>query len=76
MLHDILAERGENIDRVVSGPNGVYLVETKFRSYLPVHLKKAKRQAARLHDELDVWVTPVICLATRERERTGTMASG
>ena len=68
VLHDILAAGGGNIDHVVSGPNGVYLVETKFRSYLPVHLKKAKRQAARLRDELDVWVTPVICLATRERE--------
>lgn len=68
VLHDIPAATGGNLDHLVSGPNGVYLVETKFRSYLPVHLKKAKLQAARLHDELEVWVTPVICLATRERE--------
>ncbi len=66
VMHD-MPQRGEgNIDHVVSGPNGVYLVETKFARYLPVHLKKAKRQAARLHDELGVWVTPVVCLATRE----------
>jgi Nuclease-related domain len=65
VMHDI-PQRGEgNIDHVVSGPNGVYLVETKFARYLPVHLRKAKRQAARLHDELGVWVTPVVCLATR-----------
>lgn len=66
VMHD-MPQRGEgNIDHVVSGPNGVYLVETKFARYLPVHLKKAKRQAARLHDELGVWVTPVVCLATRD----------
>lgn len=66
VMHDV-PQRGEgNIDHLVSGPNGVYLVETKFARYLPVHLRKAKRQAARLHDELDVWVTPVVCLATRE----------
>ena len=60
VMHD-MPQRGEgNIDHVVSGPNGVYLVETKFARYLPVHLKKAKRQAARLHDELGVWVTPVV----------------
>ncbi len=66
VMHDV-PQRGEgNVDHMVSGPNGVYLVETKFARYLPVHLRKAKRQAARLHDELGVWVTPVICLATRE----------
>ncbi|MEP7334719.1 MAG: nuclease-related domain-containing protein [Actinomycetota bacterium] len=68
VLHDIPAAGEGNIDHIVWGPNGVFLIETKFRSYLPVHLTKAKRQSARLHDELEVWVTPVICLATRERE--------
>ena len=36
------------------------------RSYLPVHLKKAKRQAAKLSDELGVPVTPVLCVASSE----------
>ena len=65
VMHDV-PQRGEgSVDHLVSGPNGVYLVETKFARYLPTHLRKAKRQAARLHDELDVRVTPVVCLATR-----------
>ena len=68
VLHDIPSAGEGNVDHLVSGPTGVYLVETKLRSYLPVHLKKAKRQAAKLHDELGVWITPVICLATCEQE--------
>ena len=54
VLHDVPFAGEGNIDHLVSGPNGVYLVETKFGSYLPVHLKKAKRQAAKLGDELGV----------------------
>jgi hypothetical protein len=66
VLHDIPFAGEGNIDHVVSGPNGVYLVETKFGSYLPVHLKKAKRQAAKLSDKLGVPVTPVLCVASSE----------
>jgi hypothetical protein len=66
VLHDIPFAGEGNIDHLVSGPNGVYLVETKFGSYLPVHLKKAKRQAAKLSDELGVPVTPVLCVASSE----------
>ena len=66
VMHDLDQPGEGSVDHLVSGPNGVYLVETKFARYLPVHLRKAKRQAARMHDELGVWVTPVICLATRE----------
>jgi hypothetical protein len=68
VLHDIPFVGEGNIDHLVSGPNGVYLVETKFGSYLPVHLKKAKRQAAKLSDELGVLVTPVLCVASSEDE--------
>lgn len=68
VMHDI-AQAGEgNIDHIVSGPTGVYLVETKERRYEDRHLTKAKRQAAKLHDELGVWVTPVICLCERDSE--------
>ena len=66
MLHDVPFPGQGNIDHLVSGPNGVFLVETKFGSYLPVHLKKAKRQAAKLSDELGVAVTPVLCVAATE----------
>lgn len=68
LLHDV-EQRGEgNIDHIASGPNGVFLIETKQRRYQDVHLVKAKRQAAKLHDELGVWVTPVICLHERDAE--------
>jgi hypothetical protein len=68
VIHD-LEQAGEgNIDHLVSGPNGVYLVETKQRRYEDGHLVKAKRQAAKVHDQLAVWVTPVICLHERRGE--------
>ena len=66
VLHDVPFSGEGNIDHLVSGPNGVYLVETKFGSYLPVHLKKAKRQAAKLGEELGVLVTPVLCVSSSE----------
>lgn len=65
VLHDIRQEFEGNIDHLVSGPSGVYMVETKHRRYETDQLRKAKRQAAKLHDELGVWVTPVICLDKR-----------
>jgi hypothetical protein len=65
VLHDI-EQRGEgNVDHLVSGPTGVFMVETKERRYEDHHLAKAKRQAAKIHDELGVWVTPVICIQRR-----------
>jgi Holliday junction resolvase-like predicted endonuclease len=66
LMHDIERVGEGNIDHIASGPDGVFLVETKARRYEEAHLVKAKRQAARLHDELGVWVTPVICLHTRK----------
>jgi hypothetical protein len=69
VMHDIEQAGEGNIDHLVSGPSGVFMIETKLRSYNERQLSKAKRQAAKLHDELDVWVTPVICLAERTGER-------
>ena len=66
VLHDVPFAGEGNIDHLVSGPNGVYLVETKFGNYLPVHLTKARRQAAKLGDDLGVIVTPVLCVAASE----------
>jgi hypothetical protein len=68
VLHDIPFTGEGNIDHLVSGPNGVYLVEAKFGSYLPVHLRKARRQAAKLSDELAVLVTPVLCVDAGEAD--------
>lgn len=66
VLHDI-PQRGEgNVDHLVSGPGGVFMIETKVRRYADAHLPKARRQAAKLHDELGVWVTPVIVLHQRD----------
>jgi len=66
LMHGIEPDGRGDVDHVVSGPTGVFLVETKFRRYETWQLGKVKRQAVQLHDELGVWVTPVICLATRE----------
>jgi hypothetical protein len=69
VVHD-LRQLGEgNVDHLVSGPSGVFIVETKRWEYEPWHLQKAKRQAAKLAAELGVWVTPVICLARRRPAR-------
>jgi hypothetical protein len=66
VMHDI-EQRGEgNIDHLVSGPTGVFLVETKLRRYRPPDLVKVKRQAVRLNAELGTWITPVICLHERQ----------
>lgn len=73
VLHDVPFPGQGNIDHLVSGPNGVFLVETKFGSYLPVHLKKAKRQAAKLSGDLGVPVTPVLCVAAT---KNGTYRHG
>jgi Nuclease-related domain len=65
VMHDIVQPGEGNVDHLISGPNGVYLIETKLRRYEESHLTKAKRQAAKLNRELDVWVSPVICLHER-----------
>jgi Nuclease-related domain len=65
VLHDIEQRLEGNIDHLASGPNGVFLIETKHHRYKRGDLTKAKRQAAKVHDELGVYVTPVICLDDR-----------
>jgi len=67
VMHDIKPSGRANLDHIVSGPNGVYLVETKYRRYEQKQLGRVKHQARLLHDELGVWVTPVICLRNRRR---------
>jgi hypothetical protein len=67
VMHDTTPTGRGNLDHIVSGPNGVYLVETKYRRYEQKQLGRVKHQARLLHDELGVWVTPVICLRNRRR---------
>ena len=65
VMHDVKPEGGANLDHIVSGPTGVYLIETKARRYENAHLGRAKGQALWLHDQIGCWVTPVICLHQR-----------
>jgi hypothetical protein len=69
VVHDIRQAGEGNVDHLISGPSGVFMVETKRWQYEARHLRKAKRQAAKLATELGVWVTPVICLARRRPAR-------
>jgi hypothetical protein len=65
VMHDVPQRAEGNIDHIVSGPTGAYLIETKARGYQADQLVKARRQAAKLQVELGTWVTPVICLNER-----------
>jgi hypothetical protein len=57
-----------NIDHVVCGPTGAFVIDTKTNRYLLPDLAIAKRRAKWLSDRLEGhWVTPVICLANRKR---------
>ncbi|MEO8291185.1 MAG: nuclease-related domain-containing protein [Gaiellaceae bacterium] len=68
VMHDLDEVGPGNVDHLVAGPTGVFMVETKRSRYEDGDLAKARGRAAAVHDQLGVWVTPVICLATRERE--------
>jgi len=68
VMHDLDRIGPGNVDHVVSGPTGVYMVETKRHRYVDDDLRKARGRAAAIGTQLGIWVTPVICLATRERD--------
>ncbi len=55
VMHDVEQTGEGNIDHFVAGRTGAFLIETKARGYLESHLVKARRQAAKLHDELGTW---------------------
>jgi hypothetical protein len=65
LMHDVARPGAANIDHVASGSTGVFVIETKHRSYLERHLRRTMHQALALHRELDIFVTPVICLERR-----------
>jgi len=65
--HDIQRPGEANLDHVVSGPNGVYLIETKSHWFKPNAPQRAKGQAKWLRHQIGVWVTPVICILRRRK---------
>lgn len=69
VMHDLENGFAGNVDHLVSGPTGVFIVETKFRAYRDADLPVARRRAQELAALLGArWVQPVICLATRGYE--------
>lgn len=79
VTHDVLKDRGGNIDHVVSGPNAVFAIETKANAYRLEDLVQARRNAAWLGGRQRRWVTPVLCLANRDdapSERDGVWIVG
>jgi Nuclease-related domain len=67
--HDLRQEFEGNVDHLVSGPTGVFMIETKHRGYKPSDLPKARRQAKKLNDDFGHWVTPVICIDRRRARK-------
>jgi hypothetical protein len=63
--HDIDRLGAGNVDHLVCGPTGAFMIETKRSGYRMSDLLTARRRAAKLHDLLGVWVTPVICIHRR-----------
>jgi hypothetical protein len=64
--HDVVRGTSGRLDHLVHGPGGAFVVVTRHRAYRLEHLSRAKHHAARMHSELERWVTPVICLTMRD----------
>jgi mannose-6-phosphate isomerase-like protein (cupin superfamily) len=69
VVRDIGLEDDDAIEHLVSGPTGVFLIEATYGRYTDEHLQGLRRRAAELFQELDTWVTPVICLAGRSWQK-------
>jgi hypothetical protein len=69
VMHDLVLE-GEtgNIDHLVAGPSGVFMIETKTRGFVDHDLRRATGRATRLGRELGVYVTAVIALHRRKHD--------
>jgi hypothetical protein len=81
VMHDLEEGVPGNVDHLVSGPTGTFLVETKFRRYdSDGDLARARRVAYLVATQLRTpWVQPVICFATRSygpRETKGVVLVG
>jgi hypothetical protein len=62
IMHDVSQPQEGAIDHILAGPAGLFLLATRRNAYTDRNVVKVRRQAARLHDELGVWITPVVCL--------------
>jgi hypothetical protein len=67
VLHDIHFGQDDVVDHLVSGLNGVFLVEATTGKADDRQIGIVKRQALRLQDELKCFVTPVICAGVRTK---------
>ena len=66
VMHDLEHVVPGNVDHLISGPTGAFMIETKFKSYKDSDIPKAKRVAQTIAHQLEAsWVQPVICVATR-----------
>jgi hypothetical protein len=67
VLHDLHFGADDTVDHLVSGLNGVFLVESTSGKADARQIGIVKRQALRLQDELRCFVTPVICAGVRSK---------
>jgi hypothetical protein len=66
--HDVANTRGTLIGTLVQGASGAYIVQVRNRAYRLEHLRRARGDAAGLHNAVGGWVTPVLVLALRDDE--------
>jgi hypothetical protein len=63
VLHGYKKDRGGDIDHVLCGPNGTYVVETKSYGFLWRDVRQTRGNAWWLREKLGVpWVTGVLCV--------------
>jgi hypothetical protein len=67
VMHDVLLERGGNVDHVVWGPKGAFAIETKSGKFSRRDLNQAAMNAALVKQKLRArWVNAVLCVAEGE----------
>jgi hypothetical protein len=63
VIHGYKRDWGGDIDHILSGPTGVYIVETKSYAFRGSDLKRTAWNAAWLKEKLSVpWVTAILCV--------------
>jgi Nuclease-related domain len=64
VLHGYKKNRGGDIDHILCGPNGAFIIETKSHCYRAGDLRQARTNAWWLREKLGVrcWVTGVLCV--------------
>jgi hypothetical protein len=64
VLHGYKKDRGGDIDHILCGPNGAFVIETKSYGYRAGDLRQTRTNAWWLREKLGVqsWVTGVLCV--------------